>query len=244
MPEGTETIGRVIVEHIDARQSDGFVAIATQGEGVFTTHVGTAPNGSETNLSWSPHVLEFTNEIPEWRSFLRNLGTTDIAVDSVGIIGPDRSEFQVVETQSGQTAAFNISPGDSVWVNVAFKPDTSIKRYRLDTLIAYAQHSLYPVAVLVGFPGSSYVSTATPPPLDVQVIPELVRDGRMQIIAPMEISGEYHIDIYDPLGRLVLDRNREEGTSSLDVSMLSSGVYYLRLNWQNGMCQKSFRILK
>jgi hypothetical protein len=43
-PEGTQTIGYAIVENIDVRQSDGFVAIATQGSGVYTTHVVAAPS--------------------------------------------------------------------------------------------------------------------------------------------------------------------------------------------------------
>ncbi len=44
-PEGAGTIGYAIVENIDVRQSDGFVAIATQGSGVYTTHVVAAPSG-------------------------------------------------------------------------------------------------------------------------------------------------------------------------------------------------------
>ncbi|HWF43481.1 MAG TPA: T9SS type A sorting domain-containing protein [Candidatus Kapabacteria bacterium] len=43
-PEGTQTIGRAIVENIDVRQSDGFVAIATQGSGVFTSTVVSGVN--------------------------------------------------------------------------------------------------------------------------------------------------------------------------------------------------------
>ncbi len=39
MPEGLQTIGRTIVENIDVRQSDGFIAIATQGSGVYTATV-------------------------------------------------------------------------------------------------------------------------------------------------------------------------------------------------------------
>ena len=48
-PEGVETIGRAIVENIDARQSDGFVAIATQGSGVYTTHVTASPSEVGSN---------------------------------------------------------------------------------------------------------------------------------------------------------------------------------------------------
>ena len=50
VPEGLSTIGRIIVENIDARQSDGFVAIATQGSGVFVTNV------VATALSVSPNA--------------------------------------------------------------------------------------------------------------------------------------------------------------------------------------------
>ena len=49
VPEGTNTIGYAIVENIDARQSDGFVAIATQGSGVYTTHVEASPSAVNTN---------------------------------------------------------------------------------------------------------------------------------------------------------------------------------------------------
>jgi photosystem II stability/assembly factor-like uncharacterized protein len=52
-PEGLSTIGRIICEHIDVRQSDGFVAIATQGEGAFTTfvHADQQQNGSVASES-------------------------------------------------------------------------------------------------------------------------------------------------------------------------------------------------
>jgi photosystem II stability/assembly factor-like uncharacterized protein len=48
-PEGAQTIGYAIVENIDVRQSDGFVAIATQGSGVYTTHVIAAPSSVGTH---------------------------------------------------------------------------------------------------------------------------------------------------------------------------------------------------
>ncbi len=69
-PEGTETIGYAIVENIDARQSDGFVAIATQGSGVFTTHVVAAPsavrvhgNGPELAFTISPNPASQNAEV-------------------------------------------------------------------------------------------------------------------------------------------------------------------------------------
>lgn len=37
--QGTGTIGNVVIEMIDVRESDGFVAVATHGNGVYTTHI-------------------------------------------------------------------------------------------------------------------------------------------------------------------------------------------------------------
>lgn len=47
IPEGLATIGRITVENMDARQSDGFVAIATQGAGVFKTFVSAPPDPTQ-----------------------------------------------------------------------------------------------------------------------------------------------------------------------------------------------------
>ena len=50
--EATESIGYAIVENIDARQSDGFVAVATQGSGIYSTHVVASTNNiSQVNNS-------------------------------------------------------------------------------------------------------------------------------------------------------------------------------------------------
>ncbi len=57
-PEGAETIGHAIVENIDVRQSDGYVAIATQGSGVYTTHVTAAP--SSVGVQGTVPSLAFT----------------------------------------------------------------------------------------------------------------------------------------------------------------------------------------
>ncbi len=67
--EGGLTIGNAIVENIDVRQSDGFVAIATQGSGVYTTHVSAAPsavgangNSPEFSLTISPNPATLGND--------------------------------------------------------------------------------------------------------------------------------------------------------------------------------------
>lgn len=43
-PEGRETIGHVAIDMIDVRQSDGYVAVATYGNGTYTTYITEVPD--------------------------------------------------------------------------------------------------------------------------------------------------------------------------------------------------------
>ncbi|MDP4230323.1 MAG: hypothetical protein Q8916_07980, partial [Bacteroidota bacterium] len=43
-------------------------------------------------------------------------------VDSIYFTGPDASEFYILATQFGRTKNFDLRPGDSIWVDVVFKP--------------------------------------------------------------------------------------------------------------------------
>jgi len=71
--EGAETIGSVLVDMIDARDSDGFVAVATHGNGIYSVYydpsVGIMENGSVvTNLR------NFPNPFNNHTSIKYNLG--------------------------------------------------------------------------------------------------------------------------------------------------------------------------
>jgi len=102
-PEGTETIGYAIVENIDARQSDGFVAIATQGSGVYTTLVVAAPSAVSANamqtqfafsISPNPAAWQVTITIPKDESDGSVLSVFDITGKAV---------FPKTRIQSGQS---------------------------------------------------------------------------------------------------------------------------------------------
>jgi photosystem II stability/assembly factor-like uncharacterized protein len=45
--EARSTIGNVVVDMVDVRQSDGFTAVATNGNGVYTTYVTTVPTNTD-----------------------------------------------------------------------------------------------------------------------------------------------------------------------------------------------------
>ena len=56
--EGNENIGNVIIDMVDARQTDGFVAIATHGNGVYSTYYNPAAAIDEDDISQNPHHLK------------------------------------------------------------------------------------------------------------------------------------------------------------------------------------------
>ena len=73
--EGSATIGNVVVDMIDIRQSDGYVAIGTHGNGLYTTTLeapvlDTAPGGVATGLAWwlkaDAGVTTSNNAVSAW----------------------------------------------------------------------------------------------------------------------------------------------------------------------------------
>lgn len=63
--EGAETIGTIMVDMIDARSLDGFTAIATQGNGIYSTYYDASASIDETsnasgkiNISNSPNPFQ------------------------------------------------------------------------------------------------------------------------------------------------------------------------------------------
>lgn len=59
--EGSETIGSVMVDMVDARESDGFVAIATQGNGLYSTYYDPSTSVDDAFLQEEMHVTCYPN---------------------------------------------------------------------------------------------------------------------------------------------------------------------------------------
>lgn len=63
VPEAATTIGNVVVDMIDVRQSDGFVAVATHGNGIYSTYTTEVPTSiSESVLK--PETFELFSAYP------------------------------------------------------------------------------------------------------------------------------------------------------------------------------------
>ncbi len=57
VPEATSTIGNVVVDMIDVRQSDGFVAVATHGNGMYSTYINAVPTRTEPTVPANTFTL-------------------------------------------------------------------------------------------------------------------------------------------------------------------------------------------
>jgi len=55
--KGPETIGNVVVDMIDVRQSDGFVVVGTHGNGVYSTYVTHLPAGLKDITTRSSRLI-------------------------------------------------------------------------------------------------------------------------------------------------------------------------------------------
>jgi hypothetical protein len=61
--EASSTVGSVVIDMVDVRQSDGFTALATHGNGVYTTYITTIPTGAETSVE-QPASFEISSSYP------------------------------------------------------------------------------------------------------------------------------------------------------------------------------------
>ncbi len=93
--EGAQTIGYATVESMDVRQSDGFVAIATQGSGVYTTHV-VAASSSVGAYGNAPDLAFTISPNPA------TIGNDNRIVASFSLPGSEQVELSVVDV-TGKT---------------------------------------------------------------------------------------------------------------------------------------------
>jgi len=63
-PEGRATIGNVVIDMIDVRQSDGYVAVATYGNGIYTTYITEVPDVAISVTEPTPQPETFALSAP------------------------------------------------------------------------------------------------------------------------------------------------------------------------------------
>lgn len=120
--EGASTIGNIVVDMIDVRESDGFVAVGTHGRGVFSGHV--RPELVRATLATDPLLLDFGG-VPVGVTVLDTVAISNTAgsARSLRITVPEVGGPFAVLSGSGSHV---LQPGASHQVVVRFRPDSAI----------------------------------------------------------------------------------------------------------------------
>ena len=187
---------------------------------------------------------------------LLNRSSASVTVDSIFIIGLDAREFSILNTRLGNKPfAFTMNPGDTIWVDVVFKPDLT-KPYPL----RYADRHANLVATyysatdnatdsaitsLIGTWAKSDVKTGIQP-IAFSIQPNPV-SGSSVIITFGSLSGnKATLSIYDVLGKEVYRKNIISDDTKFEVPIgnFGNGTYYARLVSGSNLATQKFEIAR
>jgi len=108
--EGRETIGNVVVDMIDVRQSDGFVVVGTHGNGVYSTYVTELPTTGLEHVTTHPESFKLYPAYPNpfnssttIRFFLPKAGLAKMKV--YNILGEEVETLIDENCQRGENSA-------------------------------------------------------------------------------------------------------------------------------------------
>lgn len=119
--EGASTIGNVVIDMIDARESDGFVAAGSHGRGIFTGHV--LPDFLQASVSVSPSMLDF-GKVEVGSKARDTLTIANDAASSRGVQVAVPALAGAFSVADGAGSAL-LAPGASHRVIVDFAPDSA-----------------------------------------------------------------------------------------------------------------------
>jgi hypothetical protein len=200
-----------------------------------------------------------TNDSVIARVYLFN-NSTDIFhgppvhIDRVLLTGPNVSEFYILNDKLGKVPLgnFDLAPGDSIWVDVVFKPEL-IKPYpqrhadRHADLVAQALPGVEKdqIVNLVGSWAKSGVAISSSQ--SVFTIHPNPASGNSVIVSfssPQERNAT--LALYDVLGRQVYRRNILQGTELAEIPLrnLENSLYYVRLSSDGGVITEKLQVVR
>ena len=223
--EGSDAIGNVVVEHLDARREDRRVAVGTHGRGIFIGQAEAAAQPATLAEPLTAEVQEDDTIILTWRT------ATEPNVERFEVLVCDQATGTCDDLESFERLATVESTGAGAYsVEEEFLPGTYVFRLRAlppqGQPFAFRQPS--PIIATVAVEGDFELAETYPNPL---------RPGQ-QATFSVSVAKAQRVDVtlYDARGRQV--RTLRTGlsveggsTQSLRFSTggLSSGVYFIRV---------------
>ena len=190
---------------------------------------------------------------------LLNGSTATATIRNVFIAGSTASEFYILDNQrngnSGPFGNFNMKVGDTIWVDVVFKPDLTKpypERYanRIDSLVAtymspetHSDDAAY--LTLIGTWNKSDVKlNAVKPSFSIHPNPVTGNSVVISFTSPQQNRSD--LQIFDLLGKEVYKIHLEQGITQIEIPIrnLPKGLYFARLVSGNAVSTQKFEILE
>lgn len=211
--------------------------------------------GAATDISWDRDSLNFVVNLSQTqqtrRAFLRNNSNSYPVISSIYIVGPDAPEFYISKTQIGGTTNLELTPFDSIYVDVTFKADlaSGLKRIRRAWLVAQITSDLSIRMDLYGKVDSSQTSVKELPIADLLITPNPLTGDVVNVSFSSREEKKLSFAVYDMLGREVAvlgERVYSAGKNSLPIAIgdVSAGGYILRVSDGSSTKSISFRVVK
>jgi hypothetical protein len=213
--------------------------------------------GVKIGFEWDRalNVMNACGDTTITRVYLQNgekpgAGSPVSHVDSVFIIGPNSTEFYILDNKLGYTPLknFSIRPGDSIWIDIVFKPDLTkppALRYadRHAQLVAADVSEKNKIIDLTGTWCQADVKRSDPA-LSFSVHPNPVSGNSVIISLPDGTKGT--LAIYDVLGREVYRKDIVERISQMIVPIYNfeNGMYYARVATGKAQATEKFEVVK
>jgi hypothetical protein len=187
------------------------------------------------------------------RIFLYNSSTDlkfgpNVHVQNVLLSGADAAEFYILQDMLNKLPLgnFDLQPGDSIWVDVVFKPDmTKGFRDRHADLVASGSSAKDQIVNLIGtWAKSGVAASALPAPFTIYPNPVSGNSVIVSFSSAQEKNGT--LILYDILGREVYHSEILSGSlqAEIPVRHLNAGAYYVRFSSNSGIFTQKLEIIR
>ena len=211
--------------------------------------------GAVTDISWDRDSIHFavtqSQSQQTRRVYLRNNSNSYPIIPKLYIEGPDAVEFYISKTQIGGTVNLELTPFDSIYVDVTFKADLSRgwKYVRKARLVAQIESDLSIHMDLYGKVDSAQTSVRELPIADFLITPNPLTGDVVNVSFALLQEKKLSFVVYDVLGRevAVLDQKvYSAGKNSLAIPIgdVAAGMYILRVSDGASTKSISFRVVR
>lgn len=197
-------------------------------------------------IQWTESPVYFASEGDTvHRLKLKNVSTVTATVYGVSFYG-DSLSYRIINDELAylplDNARFPLFPGQSIWIDVLFTPDTANKNVRYASLAAKLDDGQSPPTVhMIGYIGKLGV-TKVYDDLDIEIAPNPVGSSSFRLCTVSTFPPHATVTIVDPLGRTRMTLPLSGHSATIKLGDLENGIYFIRISDGNKLSTKLLRV--